>query len=108
MAFTAFHNINSATDGQEIELVEPGDNASNIKSIVLTNIDTAAITASLFIYDSDTNTKYYLLYEVSLPLGATLLLDNEKMLSFNNEFGGFGLRLELGSASDLINVLIKK
>ena len=73
MAFTAFHNINSATDGQEIELVEPGDNASNIKSIVLTNIDTAAITASLFIYDSDTNTKYYLLYEVSLPLGDTLL-----------------------------------
>ena len=48
MAFTPFHNINSATDGQEVELIAVGDGANNIKSILLTNIDSAAITVDLF------------------------------------------------------------
>tara|TARA_A100001201_G_scaffold51_2_gene209 strand:- start:1591 stop:1917 length:327 start_codon:yes stop_codon:yes gene_type:complete len=108
MAFTAFHNINSATDGDEIELVAVGENASNIKSILLTNVDTAAITVDLYIYDSSTNTKYHLLFGTSLPVGASLLLDNSDMLAFNNNTNGFSLNLKLGSASDLINVLIKK
>ena len=108
MAFKAFHNINSATDGQEVQLVAIGDNASNIKSILLTNIDTAAITASLYLKETSTDTRYYLLYQVSLPVGASLLLDNDDMLSFNNNPGGYSLNLLLGSTSDLINVLIKK
>ena len=108
MAFTAFHNINSATDGDEIELVAVGENASNIKSILLTNVDTAAITVDLYIYDGSTNTKYHLLFGTSLPVGASLLLDNSDMLAFNNNTNGFSLHLKLGSASDLINVLIKK
>ena len=37
MAFTALHNINSATDGQDVEVIAAGDNASNLKSILLTN-----------------------------------------------------------------------
>ena len=80
MAFTAFHNINTATDGVDIQLINYGENASNIKSILLTNIDNAAITASLYLQDFSTGTKYYLLYEVSLPVGASLLLDNDDML----------------------------
>ena len=108
MAFTAFHNINSATDGDEIELIAVGENASNIKSILLTNVDTAAITVDLYIYDGSTNTKYHLLFGTSLPVGASLLLDNSDMLAFNNNTNGFSLNLKLGSASDLINVLIKK
>ena len=108
MAFTALHNINSATDGDEIELVAVGENASNIKSILLTNVDTAAITVDLYIYDGSTNTKYHLLFGTSLPVGASLLLDNSDMLAFNNNTNGFSLNLKLGSASDLINVLIKK
>ena len=61
MAFTAFHNINTATDGVDIQLINYGENASNIKSILLTNIDNAAITASLYLQDFSTGTKYYLL-----------------------------------------------
>ena len=102
MAFTPFHNINSATDGQEVELVAVGDNANNIKSILLTNVDTAAITVDLFLQEDLTNVRYHLLYNVSLPLGASLLLDNDDMLE------GFSLNLKLGSTSDLINVLIKR
>ena len=108
MAFTAFHNISSATDGVEVELVPVGEGASDLKSILLTNVDTAAITVDLFIQDASTNTKYHLLYNVSLPLGASLLLDDSDMLSFNNRPGGYSLNLKMGSTSDLINVLIKK
>ena len=108
MAFTALHNIDSSTDGQEVELIARGENAGNLKSILLTNVDSAAITVDLYIFDASTNTKYHLLFGVSLPVGASLLLDNNNILSFNNTSNGFSLNLKLGSASDLINVLIKK
>jgi len=108
MAFIPFHNINTATDGKEIQLVDYGDNASNIKSILLTNIDTAAITASLYLQDFATGTKYYIIYSVSLPVGASLLLDSDDMLKFNNSSTGYSLNLTMGSASDLINVLISR
>jgi len=108
MAFTPFHNINTATDGKEIQLVDYGDNANNIKSILLTNIDDDAITASLYLQDFATGTKYYILYSVSLPVGASLLLDSDDMLKFNNSSTGYSLNLTMGSASDLINVLISR
>jgi hypothetical protein len=108
MAFTALHSIDSSTDGQEVELIAVGDNANNIKSILLTNVDTAAITVDLYIYDSSTDTRYHLLFGTSLPVGASLLLDNSDMLAFNNTLSGFSLNLKLGSTSDLINILIKK
>ena len=108
MAFTPFHNINTATDGKEIQLVDYGDNANNIKSILLTNIDDDAITASLYLQDFATGTKYYIIYGVSLPVGASLLLDNNDILKFNNNPEGYSLNLTMGSTSDLINVLISK
>lgn len=105
MAFAAFHNINTATDGTEIQLINYGERVS-LKSVLLTNIDSAAITASLYLQDFSTGTKYYLLYEVSLPVGASLLLDSDDMLKFNNSSTGFSLNLTMGSTSDLINVLM--
>ena len=107
MAFTAFHNINTATDGTDVQLINYGERVS-LKSLLLTNIDSAAITASLYLQDFSTGTKYYLLYEVSLPVGASLLLDNDDMLKFNNNSTGYSLNLTMGSASDLINILISK
>ena len=108
MAFTALHNISSATDGEEVELIAAGDNASNIKSILLTNVDTAAITVDLYIYDASTDTRYHLLFGTSLPVGASLLPDSNDMLAFNNSVNSFSLNIKLGSTSDLINVLIKR
>lgn len=105
MAFTAFHDINTATDGTEIQLINYGERVS-LKSVLLTNIDSAAITASLYLQDFSTGTKYYLLYQVSLPVGASLLLDSDDMLKFNNSSTGFSLNLTMGSTSDLINVLM--
>ena len=107
MAFTSYHNINTATDGVNVELISNGENINSLKSILLTNIDSAAITASLYIQDSSTSTKYYFLYNTSLPVGASLLLD-DNILNFDNSFSGYSLNLTMGSASDLINVLIKR
>ena len=105
MAFTAFHNINTANDGIDIQLINYGERVS-LKSLLLTNIDNAALTASLYLQDFTTGTKYYLLYQVSLPVGASLLLDSDDMLKFNNSSTGFSLNLTMGSTSDLINVLM--
>ena len=105
MAFTAFHNINTANDGVDVQLINYGERVS-LKSLLLTNIDNASITASLYLQDFSTGTKYYLLYEVSLPVGASLLLDSDDMLKFNNSSTGFSLNLTMGSTSDLINVLM--
>ena len=108
MAFTAYHDINTATDGINVELIPLGENISSIKSILLTNVDSAAITASLYLQGSSANTKYYFLYGVSLPTGVSLLLDSNDMLGFNNNLSGYSLNLTMGSTSDLINVLIKR
>ena len=108
MAFTAYHNINTATDGINVELIPLGENISSIKSILLTNIDSAAITADLYIQGSSSDTKYYFLYNTSLPVGASLLLDSNDMLGFNNSLSGYSLNLTMGSASDLISILIKR
>jgi len=107
MAFTPFHNINSATNGTEVELVAPGDTKTKIKSVLLTNIDSAAITASLYLLDQSTGVRYYIVYGVSLPVGASLLIDEDDVLSYDTSGSGYSLNLKLGSTSDLINVLIK-
>ena len=108
MSFKAYHNINTSTDGIDVELIPVGDNANSIKSILLTNIDSAAITADLYIQDSSTGDKYYMLYGTSLPVGASLLLDSDDMLGFDNSLSGYSLNISMGSATDLINVLIRK
>ena len=85
MAFAPYYNINTATDGTEIQLVPYGEKANNIKSILLTNIDDAAITASLYLQDFATGAKYYILYNVSLPVGASLLLETDTVVFGNNQ-----------------------
>ena len=109
MAFTAYHNITGST-GVSIELLAPGDEINNIKSIVIANTHaTADATISLFIQDdptTGTTSTFYMLSTVAIPSDTSLLLDNSDMLSFNNSTEGFGLYLTVGS-SDTLDVLIK-
>ena len=64
--------------------------------------------SDLYIYDASSDTRYHLLFCTSLPVGASLLLDSNDMLAFNNSVNSFSLNIKLGSTSDLINVLIKR
>ena len=108
MAFVPFHSIDSSIDGTEIELIAAGENVSSIKSVLLTNTDSHDLNVSLYIQDSKTGNKFYMLYLVSLPQAMSLLLDSNDMLAFNNSSSGYSLNLGLGGATDTIDVLIKK
>ena len=109
MAFTAYHNVTGST-GVDVELLAPGDGASNIKSILIANVHaTADATVSLFIQNDPvaaSASTYYLMKTVAIPSDTSLLLDNNDMLSFNNSSVGFGLYLTVGS-SDTLDVLIR-
>jgi len=97
MAFTAYHNITGST-GVNVELLAPGDNAGDIKSILIANTHATAdatITTSTF----------KLLSTVAIPSDTSFLLDNSSMLSFNNSSNGYGLYLTVGS-SDTLDVFI--
>jgi|TARA_R100001460_G_scaffold30721_2_gene60598 hypothetical protein len=108
MAFVPFHSIDSSTDGTEIELIAAGENVSSVKSVLLTNTDSHDLNVSLYVQDSKTGNKFFMLHLVSLPQKMSLLLDSNDMLAFNNSASGFSLNLGLSGTTDKIDVLIKK
>ena len=110
MAFTAYHNV-TGSSGVNVSLLEPGDGASSIESILITNThDEANATVSLFIQDQPsgaTSSTYYLLSTIAIPSNTSLLLDESSMLGFDNEVGGYGLYLTVG-ASDTLDIMINR
>ena len=110
MAFSAYHNITGST-GVNVELLAPGDNAGDIKSILIANTHaTADATITLFIQDdpeSGTTSTFKLLSTVAIPSDTSLLLDEPSMLSFDNTSNGFGLYMTVGS-SDTLDVMINR
>ena len=108
MAFTPYHNITGST-GINVELIAPGSNIGEIRSIMITNTHaTADATVSLFIQNDPvaaTASSFYILSTVAIPADTSLLLDNSSVLSFNNSSSGYGLYLTVGS-SDTLDVLI--
>ena len=108
---TLHHNISGELTQ---ELLAPGDNAGNVKSIMLTNIhasNDATISLSIVkLSDSsalNASETYYLLHTIAIPADTSLLLDNSDILTFNNSVNGYSLFLTVGS-SDTVNVIIKK
>jgi len=106
MAFTRYHNIAGAT-AVTTELIKSGSKAKNIKSIVITNNHaSAAATVTLFLQSNPTDaapSTFNMLSTVSIPTNASLLLDNQSMITFDNS--KFGLYITVGS-TDTIDVLI--
>ena len=95
-------------DGIDVELLAPGANINNIKSILFSNTDSAAITVSLFIQDSPAlgvNNTVYLIKTLEIPQSVSFLFDEEKMLKFNNSINGYGLYVTVGSG-DTMDVMI--
>jgi len=110
MAFTGYHNITGST-GVHVELLAPGDNAGNIKSIMLTNTGEADATVSLSVAKLSSSSitsaeTYYLLHTVAIPADTSLLLDDSNILAFNNSVNGYSLFITVGS-SDTVDVIIK-
>ena len=111
MAFSPHYNITGST-GVSVELIAPGEDISNIKSILLTNIHaTATATVTLFIQNDPesnggTTNTFKLLNTVAIPSDTALLLDNQSMLNFKNSGdNSFGLYITVGG-SDTLDVFI--
>ena len=99
-----YYNVTGAT-GVTVELIAPGV-TSIIKSILLTNVHASAVaTVTLFIQDDPTSgatSTYNLIHTIAIPADTSLLLDNQSMFAFDEEFG---LYITLGS-SDTVDVII--
>ena len=112
MAFTAYHNITGST-GVDVELIAPGEGVMGIKSIMITNThDTADSTVTLFLQNQPFGAAFKtinIIKKIIIPAGASLLLDDSKLLSFDNGGeNGYGLYLTIGAidGTNLLDIII--
>ena len=107
MAATLQHNITTVLTQN---LLTAGDKVNDVKSITLANVDsTNEAKVDLFLNQGDNN--YYILKEVSIPLGSTLVLGPEDNIAFNNSSSGFSLRIQVddgGTTAVAVDVIIKR
>lgn len=103
---TLQHNITTLLTQ---ELLALGDKINNARSITLANVDdTNDAFVDLFLSKGDKN--YYILKEVLIPKGSTLVLDSNDNISFNNSTSGFSLRIQVDDGSTTavaVDVIIK-
>jgi len=99
---TLHHNISGELTQ---ELLAPGDGVK-VSKISLTNIHAnTKCTVDLYI-ERQLVGKFYLLKQVELPIGATLIYDDMK---FSNNQGAFGLYIKLtksASETPTVDVII--
>lgn len=105
---TLQHNITTALTQ---DLLTAGDKVNSISSITIANVDSSNdAKIDLFLNQGDNN--YYILKEVLIPLGSTLVLGPEDNISFNNNSNGFSLRIQVdsgdGSTAVNVDVIIKR
>lgn len=104
---TLLHNITSVVTKN---LLAAGDNVSSAKSITIANVDgTNDAKVDLFLNKGDDN--YYILKNVLIPLGSTLVLGPEDNIAFDNTLNGFSLRTQVDNGSTTavnVDVIIKR
>ena len=107
MALTSYHNISGA-NGTLQELIKPGDFTGNIKSILISNVDSTEIQVGLFLEDEPpagtATSTFYIFRGVVIPRYASLLIDNEALLSYNGK--KYGLYVFLHDAGYVADILI--
>jgi len=105
---TLQHNITTVLTQN---LLAAGDNVNSVKYISIANVD-ASNTAKVDLFLNKKEKNYYILKEVEVPLGATLVLGPEDNISFNNSSNGFSLRIQVdsgdGSTAVPVDVIISR
>ena len=92
MAATRLHNIDGSTGPGSVELIAPGESV-RINSILFTNSASSADAVfTLFIQDDPASgtkatSTFTILSNITIPPGASLLLDNPSMINFSEKFG---------------------
>tara|TARA_R110002073_G_C9055737_1_gene544403 strand:+ start:11 stop:325 length:315 start_codon:yes stop_codon:yes gene_type:complete len=101
---TTHHNISGELTQ---ELLAAGDNV-NITSISLVNTH-ASTTCTVDLYiEKQLTGKFYILKSLQLPVGSTLILENND-IKFSNKAGQFGLYIKLtqgASETPTVDVII--
>ena len=104
---TLKHNITTVLTKN---LLAAGDNVGNANSITLANVDdTNAAKVDLFLNKGDNN--FYILKNVLIPLGSTLVLGPEDNISFDNSSNGYSMRIQVDDGSTTavnVDVIIKR
>ena len=91
---TLQHNITTTLTQN---LLAAGDDVSNARSITIANVDsTNDAKVDLFLNKGANN--YYLLKNVEIPSGTTLILNEEDNIVFDNTSNGFSMRIKLATA----------
>ena len=101
---TTHHNVSGELTQ---ELLTAGDNV-NITSISLVNTH-ASTTCTVDLYiEKQLTGKFYILKSLQLPVGSTLILENND-IKFSNKVGQFGLYIKLtqgASETPTVDVII--
>ena len=104
MAFTARHNITVDTAQT---LVAEGDKAGVIKSINISNTHSST-SNKVDLWILNCSKKYYIMKNVEIPAGASLIVDTRDITINTNTNGGDNLRIKLDNTTAGIDVIINK
>ena len=109
-----FYNIKGSgvTGGQKTtELISPTEDNGGIKSVLLTNVHASAdATVTIFIQDDPesgedlTTNTFHFIKKLSIPAQASFILDDKKLLSFDNETYGLYVTVASGDTVDILIV----
>ena len=104
---TLKHNITTVLTQN---LLAAGDNISNAKSITIANVDSSNdAKVDLFLNKGDDN--FYILKNVLIPLGSTLVLGPEDNIAFDNSANGYSMRIQVDDGSTTavaVDVILKR
>lgn len=104
---TLQHNITTVLTQ---DLLTVGDKVNKISSITLANVDNSN-DAEVDLFLNNGNNNFYILKNVLIPLGSTLVLGPEDNISFNNNANGFSMRIKVDNGSGVataVDVIIKR
>lgn len=104
---TLLHNITTTLTQ---DLLTAGDGINNVKFITIANVDSSNdAKVDLFLNKKEDN--FYILKQVLIPQGNTLILGPEDNITFNNSKSGFSLRIQVDNGSGVatdVDVIIKR
>ena len=102
---TLLHNITTTSTK---EILAAGDKTGSPSQISIANVDSSADAyVDLFQYSRTDNKSYYIIKNVLLPQGFTLILDRDDIF-FNNVSNSLRIQVDNGSTGAVpVDVIIK-
>jgi len=101
---TFFHNITTVLTK---DLLTPADKINSVSSISIANVHASA-TAEIDLFLNKGNDNFYILKNVEIPHGSTLLLESDDLPSFN----GYSMRAQVdagdGTSVVPVDIMIKR